>query len=132
MTPKQWWKELVYATFINSGVLPKDIDIHYDTLFDRLYYRFTNNEGYAIFPEVPSALDELKKKGFKMGVISNSDERVIQVMENLKLRQYFDFILTSSIAGFEKPDKQIFEQAMALAGNIAPRDTLHVGDDIKA
>jgi FMN phosphatase YigB (HAD superfamily) len=87
--------KLVYATFINSGVLPKgkyemyilfflqkhlvyssDLDSHYDTIFDRLYLRFTSDEGYAIFPEVPSVLDELKRKGFKMGVISNSDERV--------------------------------------------------------
>jgi putative hydrolase of the HAD superfamily len=53
-------------------------------------------------------------------------------MENLKLSQYFDFILTSSIAGYEKPDKRIFDQAIKLGGNVSPKDTLHVGDDIKA
>lgn len=52
------------------------------------------------------------------------------MIENLKLSQYFDFVLASSLAGHEKPDKCIFEQALAMAGNISPEDTLHIGDDV--
>lgn len=79
-----------------------------------------------------------------MGVISNSDERIgkvnrgrmrwltnclVDVIKNLRLYDYFDFVLTSSMAGHEKPSKSIFEQALKLAGNVKPSNVLHIGDD---
>lgn len=55
----------------------------------------------------------------------------VKVIENLKLDKYFDFILASSLAGSEKPNKLIYEQALKLAGNnVRAQDALHVGDDV--
>ncbi|KAG1467755.1 hypothetical protein G6F56_004233 [Rhizopus delemar] len=130
MNPKSWWKELVYSTFLNAGVHSKELDPKFDQLYHALYSRFTTAEAYSIFPDVLGTLKELKQQGLKMGVISNSDERVVKVIENLKLNKYFDFILASSVVGYEKPKKAIFDQALSLAGNIPAEDALHIGDDI--
>jgi HAD superfamily hydrolase (TIGR01549 family) len=55
----------------------------------------------------------------------------VKVIENLKLNKYFDFVIASSLAGYEKPNKAIYEQALKLAGtNINAKDALHVGDDV--
>lgn len=107
-------------------------------------------EGYATFPDVDKTLAELKRRGFQMGVISNSDERVckstiqedkksrevtyihfsnvVSVIKSLNLDQHFDFVLPSCLAGYEKPALEIFDKALQIA-NVSPQNALHVGDD---
>ncbi|CAO3590000.1 unnamed protein product [Absidia cylindrospora] len=132
MSSENWWKELVYATFLESGIQKQDLDDKFSSLFDSLYARFMTKEGYSLFPDVISTLDELKERGFKMGVISNSDERLISVMESLKLDQYFEFILPSRLAGYEKPAPEIFQKAIHLIDETIHIDeALHVGDDVE-
>jgi HAD superfamily hydrolase (TIGR01549 family) len=47
------------------------------------------------------------------------------------LDKYFDFVIASSLAGYEKPNKAIYEQALKLAGSsIYAEDALHIGDDV--
>lgn len=124
------------------------MDPKFDELYHALYTRFTTAEAYSVFPDVLGTLKELKNHGFKMGVISNSDERVgkfkrflrkehihsfntVKVIENLKLDTYFDFVIASSLVGYEKPNKAIYEQALKLAGNgVHAEEALHVGDDV--
>jgi HAD superfamily hydrolase (TIGR01549 family) len=56
---------------------------------------------------------------------------LVKVIENLKLNKYFDFVIASSSAGYEKPNKAIYEQALKLAGkSVSAKDALHVGDDV--
>ncbi|CAO3590073.1 unnamed protein product [Absidia cylindrospora] len=132
MTSENWWKELVYATFLEAGVQKQELDRKFPPLFYSLYTRFRTKKGYSLFPDVTSTLEELKKRGFIMGVISNSDERLLNVMASLKLDKYFDFILPSCLAGHEKPASDIFQKALHLAGqNIDSSEALHVGDDVE-
>lgn len=65
-----------------------------------------------------------------MGVISNSDPRLNQLMENVKLKHYFQFILTSYEFGAEKPDNTIFQEAMSVSKipDLKPHECLHIGD----
>ncbi|KAI8642597.1 HAD-like domain-containing protein [Parasitella parasitica] len=130
MAPRHWWEELVYSTFISAGIQSKDLDRNFDQLFNALYTRFTTAEAYSIFPDVLKTLNELKQHGFQMGVISNSDERIVKVIENLNLNKYFDFVIASSLVKCEKPTKEIYEKALELAGNVNAENALHVGDDV--
>ncbi|KAI9256626.1 haloacid dehalogenase-like hydrolase domain-containing protein 3-like protein [Phascolomyces articulosus] len=130
MTTKQWWEELVYATFVGAGANKKDLDPVFDDLFHSLYTRFMTADGYTTFPDVRKTLIQLRQRGFQMGVISNSDERVLEVIKSLELNQYFDFVLPSCVAGYEKPEVQIFEKACEITG-VRPEQVLHVGDDVE-
>ncbi|KAI9246707.1 HAD-like domain-containing protein [Phascolomyces articulosus] len=131
MNPRRWWEELVYATFIASGVPKHELDPKFDQLFDSLYMRFTSDLGYSKFHDSIDCLKELQRHNIYTGVISNSDERLTDVLKSLKLTPYLDFVLPSYRAGFEKPDKEIFDQALRLVGTpIKPEEALHVGDDI--
>ena len=54
------------------------------------------------------------------------------------LRNYLDFVITSTDCGFEKPDKQIFEYALKIAQQklsldncISPSAVIHIGDGLK-
>lgn len=55
----------------------------------------------------------------------------VDVIENLKLSKYFDFVIASSLAKCEKPSKAIYDQALKLSGKgVRAEDALHVGDDV--
>jgi HAD superfamily hydrolase (TIGR01549 family) len=66
----------------------------------------------------------------KIGVISNFDSRLDVLLRNMKLHQYFDFVLCSYHAGFEKPEKEIFQKAMKMSElqNLKPEECLHIGN----
>ena len=77
---RQKVKSRRYVITLTYGV-EIDLDSSFDPLYDALYARFTTAEAYSIFPDVLDTLDQLKKLGYQMGVISNSDERVGKVVE---------------------------------------------------
>ncbi|KAG0182559.1 Haloacid dehalogenase-like hydrolase domain-containing protein 3 [Apophysomyces sp. BC1034] len=130
MTSKTWWENLVYTTFIGAGAPKSDLDSVFTDLFETLYHRFTNAQGYDIFVDVVPNLKALHQHGFRMGVVSNSDERIVEVLQNLQLAKYLDFIMSSVDAGCEKPATEFFNTARAMAGpSISAKQILHVGDD---
>lgn len=63
-------------------------------------------------------------------MISNFDPRLSTTLDNTKLRHFFDFILTSYEVGTEKPDKEIFQEAMRRSNipDLKPEECLHIGD----
>ncbi|KAI7882963.1 hypothetical protein K492DRAFT_127101 [Lichtheimia hyalospora FSU 10163] len=135
MNPRKWWEELVYDTFISAGVPKTELDPKFNILFDSLYERFTGDRGYSVFPDVHDTLVYLKNQDISTGVISNSDERLSEVLHNLGIRPYFDFVLPSYRAGYEKPEKEIFDQALRIMhpyNPTRPDQALHIGDDLNA
>lgn len=70
-----------------------------------------------------------------MGVISNFDQRLESILEDVQIRQYFAFVLTSYDFGIEKPSLLIFEEALRLIKNlqeeeILPQEAMHIGDRV--
>ena len=80
-----------------------------------------------ILPGVPEALDILIGKGLQLVVVSNSDGTVEEILTRLNLRPYFEHVVDSHLAGFEKPDPKLFYHALEIS-NADPERTLHVGD----
>ena len=72
-------------------------------------------------------LAELKKRQYKLGVISNSDGSIEKLLTDCGLAKYFDTIVDSSVFGVRKPDAKIFEFALKeIKAN--PGESLFVGD----
>ncbi len=76
---------------------------------------------------MPGALAALRRAGLQLGVISNWDPRLPDLLEDLGLAGYFDVVVYSSAAGVEKPDRRIFLQALTRL-RVSPGAALHVGD----
>lgn len=53
-------------------------------------------------------------------------------IEKYQFDEYVDFTLVSEEAGYHKPDRRIFLEALKLANNARPGQTLYVGDNPKA
>jgi putative hydrolase of the HAD superfamily len=73
------------------------------------------------------SLSRLRNAGLRLGVVSNSDGRVEQALAEAGLREYFDVVIDSSLAGIEKPNPAIFLAALDALG-VAPEEALFVGD----
>jgi putative hydrolase of the HAD superfamily len=81
----------------------------------------------SIEEQTPQALGRLRAAGLQLGVVSNSDGRVEQALQQAGLRDYFDVVIDSSLVGVEKPDPRIFLAALEALG-VRPDEALYVGD----
>lgn len=81
----------------------------------------------SCMPDVFPVLDELRSTGFLMGVVSNSDGRIAELLERFGIAPYMRFILDSSVVGVEKPDPRIFRMAIERFG-LPPDEIAFVGD----
>lgn len=76
---------------------------------------------------MPETLAALRAQGLRLGVVSNWDTRLPEVLDRLGLAPFFDALVYSSAVGAEKPDRRIFEAALRDLG-VLSCEALHVGD----
>ncbi len=84
-------------------------------------------ESYALYPDVLPVLRALKERDFTLGVISDWDVGLAQIMRHHDLITYFDFAVVSAAVRLAKPDPELFETALRRADAIADY-TVHIGD----
>ena len=96
---------------------------------EALVARFEDPGTYRLFPEVLEVLDELRKRGVTVGVVSNWSERLPALLTALGVADRFQFVVTSAEMRAEKPERAIFERALFRAG-VPPEEALHVGDHL--
>jgi REG-2-like HAD superfamily hydrolase len=72
-------------------------------------------------------LDELRRRGYRLGVISNADGRAEQALDAVGLRPHFELVVDSGLVGIDKPDPRIFRLAAERMG-VQPHEAVYVGD----
>ena len=120
-----WWKNVVKTTFSQLNLLEKFSN--FTKFFNDIYNYFATEEPWYIFPDVVPALKRWQNQGIELGVISNFDTRLKQILRVLELEPFFTSITISSEAGFAKPDPNIFELALNKHGFTADK-VWHIGD----
>ncbi|KAK5108963.1 hypothetical protein LTR62_007678 [Meristemomyces frigidus] len=137
LNASKWWANIIHETF--QPLVGAETKLH-EELAPRLLHRFSSAEAYDLTPDVSRLLESLRSRPpapisrVAIGVITNSDDRVPDVLTSLGLRvsplrhggdpatvnsdpaeKYdIDFTVMSYDVGHEKPDRQIFEAAEAL------------------
>jgi putative hydrolase of the HAD superfamily len=120
-----WWKAIARQSFAKVGVLEKLGD--FEVFFHPLYDHFALADPWIVYPEVHSVLQSLAQN-FELGIISNFDTRLHQVLKVLGLADYFSSITLSTVTGVAKPKPGVFQAALAKHQCI-PEAAIHVGDD---
>jgi putative hydrolase of the HAD superfamily len=121
---RQFWY-WVYETFLrllgvaDAGDLPQ-----------RLYAEFVKHETYRLYADSLPALQALRDRGLLLGVISNWEEWLEQLLLHLEIHTYFTSTTISGRSGVEKPDPRIFAQALESLG-VEPHEAAHVGDSFR-
>ncbi len=95
---------------------------------ERLYAEFTDLANYRAFDDVVPVLTRLRDAGLALGLISNFEEWLERLLEQLALTPFFAVRVISGIEGLEKPDPRIFQLALDRAG-VAAAEAVYVGDN---
>lgn len=76
-----------------------------------------------------ATLDQLRRRGYRLGMISNAadDANVQALVDKAHLRPYFEVIYSSAAIGIRKPNPRLFELALR-AVRTAPWRAAMVGD----
>lgn len=90
---------------------------------------YTNDSTWMIYPDVESTFIKLKKQNLKIGLISNFDNGLEILLDEIDLKKYFDLLVYSGKVGFSKPNPKIFLYALKEL-NMMPEEVLYVGDDL--
>jgi putative hydrolase of the HAD superfamily len=99
-----------------------------DGLRDTLYEGFTDLGNYALFDDVIETLDELAGTGVTLGIVSNFEAWLDDLLATLGVRERFAVLVISGLDGMEKPDPRIYELALARA-SVAAGEAAFVGDN---
>ena len=118
--------QLLRDSFATIGFdLPDDVLEHIVHLDHSAY-----SNSLTVTPEVMSTLEELRGRGYRMGLVSNISLRhtlVSEDLDRLGLAPFLDATVFSSEIGFRKPDPRIFQTALERLGS-DPAETVFVGD----
>lgn len=112
----------VYDLFLERVGLPTG-----DGLQGALYAAFTDVRNYALFDDVRPTLEALSRSGMRLGLVSNFESWLDDLLVHLEIRDAFEVRVISGVEGVEKPDPAIFELALERAGSRA-EETVYVGD----
>jgi putative hydrolase of the HAD superfamily len=90
-------------------------------------WKLVENAGFTLYDDVLPTLNELKRRGLTLGLISNLRKDMLAICRELKLEPLIDFVVTSAEVGADKPQPAIFQAALQRA-KVAPSEAIHVGD----
>ncbi len=97
-------------------------------LAELLYEKVMDHRRWRPYPDTGPVLRELKRRGVRLGVISNIPEHLGDVFRSHRLGGLIDAFVHSYELGLEKPDPSLFLTCCRRL-RVAPRQALMVGDN---
>jgi putative hydrolase of the HAD superfamily len=122
---KDWWRDVVRRTFQPLGAFPR-----FDAFFAEVFEIFRTTAAWDLLPGARDTLLALHREGRRLGIISDMDGRLLDVLEFLGLRRLFDPVVLSTRVGRCKRDGAIYAYALAAAGLLGEQ-AVHVGDSLR-
>jgi putative hydrolase of the HAD superfamily len=119
---RAFWRS-VYVSMLTELGLPSE-----DGLRDSLYRAFTDRSNYTLFDDVRPVLEELTSEGYTLGLVSNFEAWLDELLADLGVREAFGVRVISGIEGMEKPDPRIYRLALERAA-VDAADAVYVGDN---
>lgn len=89
----------------------------------------------VLYPHLAQTIARLQDLGYRIGLVSNTGRtwgRYLRpIQDELGIGRYFDVRIFSDEVRVRKPDRRIFERALA-GLRLQPEEVVHVGDDVQA
>ena len=110
----------VKTLYIGKSI--KEVELAYNLNFKK------RKKYVRIFPNSELVLKNLKKKKLKLGLLTNSTEKItMEILEHIKIKKYFDVILTMNDVRRRKPAPDMVLKACRKL-KINPENAIVVGD----
>ncbi|WP_419993261.1 HAD family hydrolase [Streptomyces boninensis] len=110
--------------------LSREAELPWD-VYDALYERHMTPAAWAPYPDAAEVLGELRRRGVRVGVLSNIGWDLRPVLRAHGVADAVDTCVLSYEHGIQKPDPRLFRIACEELG-LAPESVLMVGDDRRA
>jgi 2-haloalkanoic acid dehalogenase type II len=110
-----------------------DVGIESDTehLARRISDAWWNHSGLQLYPDVMPTLASLRTKKILIGIVTNALRNDYeQILQRLKIEQYFDVVVGTDDCRAAKPNPKIFQYALEKL-KLKPSETIFVGDDLR-
>jgi putative hydrolase of the HAD superfamily len=119
---RRFWTE-IYDGMLSALSLPAG-----DGLREILYREFTSLSNYEMFQDVQGAVSALQSAGVGLGIISNFEAWLEDLLDRLGVKASFPVRVISGIEGIEKPDPRIYLLALERAG-VEASQAAYIGDN---
>lgn len=138
--PRAWLdlvrETLLTTSFPDSAAFSKFICDQlapgHDAELEERVIELVETELESVYPQegVLSLLSFLKRRGYKLGLLSNLSSTYKQPVFDFKLHEHFDAMSFSCDEGIKKPDPEMYVRLCAKLG-VEPANVLVVGDSLK-
>ena len=121
------WREFLRQYSANVSI-PKEKQKHMPCFLAEMY-RGISRTRLQLYPDVKEVLRELQPR-FQLAAVSDGQSVwAMPEMKALGIDSYFSTVIISGDCGFRKPDRRLFEAALA-GLRLAPENVLFVGNDM--
>lgn len=118
-----FYKEYYRQVLTNEcGYKSEQIEIMAEQIFNVMWLK-----DRLLFEDVISTFEEIKKKGLKIGIISDTTHSLKNTLVALGLDKYIDSYTCSKEIGVMKPEPEIYLAALKKL-NVLPEECLYVDD----
>jgi putative hydrolase of the HAD superfamily len=129
---QRFWHQILGTTLSRAAGLPvspaaDNLDPRVRRVVSTFYATFEKGYYHRLIEGSCEALAALSVAGYRLGMLSNWSPALPDILERLRIRHYFEFVIVSSLVGHAKPDRAIFDLAVEAAG-CQPGRMLYVGD----
>ena len=121
-----FWRGFYDILLQRAGVLAQPDAALYDALFDV----FSAQHNYAFYDDVLPVLEQLRARGSRLGVISNWEGWLHDLLGDRGVKDMFECIIVSGTVGLEKPDPAIFHLAFEEM-RVTASQCVYVGDSVE-
>lgn len=125
-TASQWWDAL-QPTLRRAYSLARVPDEIAEVAISRVATEFYRPDAWTVIDGATKALAATRDAGYRNVILSNHGPELPELVEALGLGTHITSTITSAAIGAEKPNRRIFEHALAVTH--AGDDTWMVGDN---
>jgi putative hydrolase of the HAD superfamily len=120
-----WWFDVVHNVFYRVGMFQG-----FDDYFEEVFAYFANPDAWMLYPDTVTTLSALEDRGYELGLVSNFDSRLYEILIGLGIDRFFESITLSSVVGAAKPSPHIFHRALAKHA-VTAKHAMHVGNSLE-
>lgn len=99
-----------------------------DNSNNQLFNYFVSQKRHWVLKnDAISTLKELKKRRLQVGIISNFDSKLFEIVQQLEIHHLIDYLHISQNEGYEKPQLEFYKSFFRRHA-LDPKETLYCGD----
>ena len=114
------WRQVVEGTF-------PEFDEAGGELFQELWDHFADGDSWGVYDDVADCFDRLRGQGFELGIASNFDRRLDQIVINNPVLSQVQHVFHSAQLGWNKPARG-FCDGITERLEVSPEQICLVGD----